>query len=299
LGKLSELLNSRKLVLLDSAMGTELDKRGLSTQIPLWSSKALIDDPDSIRQIHIDNIDAGAEIITTNTFRTQRRIFKKANYKLKEFGFGETAFELTKEAVEIAQEAVLVTNENVLVAGCIAPLEDCYEPNLEIDESIYSSEHYEHIKNLFESGVDCFLAETMNSIKEIQCVLEQIKKFDKEYMISLSCINEEKLLSGEKLGDAIAEIEKHSPSAILVNCIHPSKAEPILSAMKSMTDKPLGCYANVGDEKLFDEGKFEIDINAEQYFSFAKKWKQLGVKIIGGCCGTSPEYIHKLASLKS
>ena len=76
----TNLLNTKSLILLDSAMGTELQAKEADISSPLWSARALADNPDTVRQIHIDNIDAGADIITTNTFRTQRRTFEKADY---------------------------------------------------------------------------------------------------------------------------------------------------------------------------------------------------------------------------
>ena len=143
----TNLLNTKSLILLDSAMGTELQARECDISPPLWSARALIDNPDMVRQIHIDNIDAGADIITTNTFRTQRRTFEKADYHFNELDFAETAAELTRMAVDIAEDAVMFTNDNVLIAGCIAPIEDCYKPELVPDMDTLCAEHYEHVKN--------------------------------------------------------------------------------------------------------------------------------------------------------
>ena len=81
MGALKELLATGRTIILDSAMGTELQQRGANVKLPLWSAAALFEKPDTVRHIHIDNIDTGADIITTNTFRTQRRTYEKANYK--------------------------------------------------------------------------------------------------------------------------------------------------------------------------------------------------------------------------
>lgn len=296
---LSELLKDTNLIILDTAMGTELQEREADLSLPLWSARPLIDNPDLIRQIHIENIDAGADIITTDTFRTQKRVFEKAGYHFEEMSFTDTAKALTERAVEIAQEAVMLSKENILIAGCIAPLEDCYDVNLIPESDVLCAEHFEHITNLIEASVDILLAETMNNIREISAVLNQIHKFEKEFIISLLCKNENELYSGEKLSDAIKVIEKFSPNIISINCIHPSIAEKIILTLKQLTGTPLGVYANIGDPSKFDSGVFQKNVTEDEYYKYSKRWIELGVQMIGGCCGTSPSYINKLKVLKN
>jgi S-methylmethionine-dependent homocysteine/selenocysteine methylase len=298
MGLISDLLDKQAVIILDSAMGTELERRGVDISLPLWSARALINNPDTVRQIHIDNIDAGADIITTNTFRTQRRTIEKANYSYDGLGFPETAKTLTQIAVDIAKDAVMITYDEVLTAGSIAPLEDCYRPDLVPDTDTLCTEHYENIINLVDAGVDILLSETMNSVREISAVLNQIHKTGREYLISMICKNSSDLLSGESIKDAVNIIDKFSPSAVMVNCIHPSLGEDILKTLKNLTEKPLGIYANVGEAEHEKGTRFETDVTPSAYFNYAAKWKKIGAVIIGGCCGTSPEYISKISTLK-
>lgn len=279
-------------------MGTELQNMDCDISMPLWSARALIESPDTVRQIHIDNIDAGADIITTNTFRTQKRTIEKAKYNHEGLNYSESARELTKIAVDIAQDAVMLTNDEVLIAGCIAPLEDCYKPELVPDAETLDTEHYEHIKNLVDAEVDFLLAETMLSLKEINAVLSQAKKFEIEFAISLLCKNENELFSGESLKETVSLIEKYSPSALLINCIHPSKAESIIISLRQMTRLPLGVYCNIGNPDYTEGSPLEKTVSEDEYVVFANHWKELGVRIIGGCCGTTPEYIKRLSALK-
>jgi S-methylmethionine-dependent homocysteine/selenocysteine methylase len=299
LASLSELLNKRKLILMDCAMGTELQRRGVDISGPLWSARANIYKPDVVRHIHMDNIDTGADIITTNTFRTQARTFERANYHYNGMDFKESAREITRIAVDIAQDAVLIAGEdNVLIAGCISPIEDCYRPDLvPEDMDALCTEHWEHIQNLIAGGLDFLLAETMISIREISAVLNQLHKCGKEYAISLLCRNENELFSGELLKDAMSIIEKYSPQAVMLNCIHPAQVEPILAHLKKLTDKPLGVYANIGNPNV-KEGIIDKTVSPDEYLHYAKKWRDKGVRIIGGCCGTTPMYINKLNSIK-
>ncbi len=298
MGVLSDLFNKQALVILDSAMGTELKERGEDISLPLWSAGPLLSNPDMVREIHIENIDAGADLITTNTFRTQKRTMEKAGFKLNELSYESTAKELTLEAVELAAEAVLIAGDHVLIAGCSAPVDDCYRPDLVPDTDTLCTEHYEHIMNLEEGGVDLHLAETMMTIKEISAVLNQLHKSGREYMISLLCRNENELYSAEPVSEAMNIINKFSASAVLINCIHPASAEAILRNLKQLTDLPLGVYANVGNPEKKNGEVFEKEVTVHQYYKFAKKWKELGVKIIGGCCGTDPSYIKKISVLK-
>ena len=301
MGAFKDLLESGRTIVLDGAMGTELQTRGCDTSLPLWSARALVDRPDVVRHIHIDNIDCGADIITTNSFRTQTRTFQKANYHYNNLSFEETAKELTTIAVDLAKDAVMIAAEEneVLVAGCIAPLEDSYRPDLAPDMDALCTEHYEHIKNLADAGVDMLLAETLTNIREISAVLNQLHKFELEYAISFNPRNEKELLSGETIADAVSIIDKYSPSAIMLNCVRPSLVEPVLNHLKTLTDKPLGVYANIGDPNYKEGEEMKATVTPDEYLNYARKWKQLGARIIGGCCGTSPLYIRKLNSLKT
>ncbi len=298
MGKLSELLNHQEIVLLDSAMGTELEARGADLSLPLWSALAIIEKPDLIKEIHTENINAGADIITTNTFRTQRRKFENANYTLKGRDFAETACEFTESAVKIARESIKNSGKHILLAGGISPIEDCYEPELVPDTDTLSTEQNEHIHNLISSGVDILLAETMNTIKEISAVLNQIHQTGYEYIISFVCKNENDLYSGETLKDTMKIIDKFNPQVVMTNCIHPGLAGKVLKNLRNLSDKPLGVYCNIGNPELYAQNKFEVCVSSDEYYNSAVEWKKVGVKVIGGCCGTTPEYIKKLSVLK-
>ncbi|MCC6865319.1 MAG: homocysteine S-methyltransferase family protein [Ignavibacteria bacterium] len=301
MGALKQLLSTGRTIILDSAMGTELQQRGVSVGLPLWSAQALIDKPDTVRHIHIDNIDTGADIITANTFRTQKRTYQKAGYSYNNSDFTDTAKYFTAEAVDIAKEAVMIAAEEdeVLVAGCIAPLEDSYKPEMTPDTDTLCTEHYEHMKNLAEAGVDLFLAETLTNIREISAVLNQLHKFDLDNILSITPKNDKELLSGEPISEAVNIINKFTPDILCVNCIHPQMAEAVLNFLKSVTEIPLGVYANIGDPNFKDGDQMKKTVLPDEYFKYAQKWKSMGVRLIGGCCGTNPLYIAKLNTLKN
>ncbi|MBZ0203804.1 MAG: homocysteine S-methyltransferase family protein [Ignavibacteria bacterium] len=302
MGALNDLLDTGRTVILDSAMGTELMARGSDVSLPLWSAKALIDRPDLIRHIHIDNIDTGADIVTANTFRTQRRTFEKAGYQYKDMSYADTARHFTQDAVDLAKDAVMIASDEdtapVLVAGCIAPLEDSYRPDLTPDTDTLSTEHNEHIKNLVDAGCDLLLAETLTNIREISAVLNQLHTSGLDYIISFTPRNDKELFSGEPISEAMSIINKFSPSAVSVNCIHPFLVEHVVNHLKQLTDLPLCAYANIGDPNYKEGDPMRKTVSPDDYFNFAKRWKSLGVRIIGGCCGTNPMYVRKLSLLK-
>ena len=138
-------------------MGTELERRGAATGLPLWSARALLESPELVLAIHRDEVAAGADILTANTFRTHRRTLAKENA-------GERSAELTRTAVLLAREAARSASRPVWVAGSLSPLEDCYRPDLRPPGEALEREHAVQAEALASSGADLILIETQNSV---------------------------------------------------------------------------------------------------------------------------------------
>lgn len=291
INKLKQDLKNKKIIILDGAMGTEISAHGVKTTLPLWSAGCLITDPEVIRQIHIDYINAGAQIITTNTFRTTRRTFEKV-------GKGNEAKKYTILACNLAKEAILKTGKkDVLIAGSVAPLEDCYSPELVPSDKDLKKEHLEYVKDLKSGGVDFIFAETMISLREIQAVCEAVKKVSLPIAVSFCCKDNGDLLSGESLSDAVSAVEKFTPLFLSVNCMSPDSISKVIKKLRKLTDLPIGAYGQGDGEPSDDEGwKFSGKDNLKDYLEYAEGWIKNGVQIVGGCCGTNPEYIKSLSS---
>lgn len=285
-----ELLKSPKLIILDGAMGTELQRRGYNTTLPLWSAKANTEAPELVKQIHLDFIAAGADVITTNTFRTTKRTFEKASIP-------EMAVESSKKAVAIAKAAAKESKRKVFIAGSVTTLEDCYEPKLVPDEKTLEKEHSFQIEMLVSLGVDFILAETINSVKEANVIAGYLEKINFPFCISFVSDGKGNLLSGESIKVAVETIKKYKPLAVLLNCRSLEISHKDFHFLKNCYDGPTGIYANGCGKPEDNLGwSFEGCINPlEQYVRFAEKWIEEGVKIIGGCCGTTPEYIKCVA----
>jgi len=276
------------VLLLDGAMGTELFRRGVSTRLPIWSAQALIESPQLVRDIHVDYIRSGAEIITTNTFRTTSRALGKK-------GLSERAKELTFLAVRLAKQARNESaDKSVWIAGSVAPLEDCYEPHLIPDSETAYVEHSEFIAWLVQAGVDLILIETMNTIQEAIAAARAAEMHRLPIFISWTCAADGRILNGESIDQGVLSVEPYNPAAFLVNCT-PSKDVPsALRRMHNVSRLPIGAYANVGKAEPIFGWEFTHELDPSAYVREAESWIHEGAKIVGGCCGTTPEHIVEL-----
>lgn len=283
---LKDLLSSKSTIILDGAMGTELQRRDVDTGLPLWSANALMVHPEVVLQIHKDYIEAGADIITTNTFRTTRRTFRRANLP-------DRSLQFTKSAVALARQARdEFPDRTILLAGSIAPLEDCYRPDLVPSDADLSAEHSEIAGRLALEGVDFILLETMNTIREAYAACKAAKATGLDVIVSFICNEAGDLLSGESLESAIAAVGELRPTAFSINCVSPRHVPAGLKRLQRSTTLPIMVYGNVGLPESDKHGwEFTHDVAETEYAQHALRWKESGVSIIGGCCGTTPAYI--------
>lgn len=292
--KFSTHLSQSAHIILDGATGTELNRRGVDTGLPLWSANALINARDAwiLQSIHTDYLIAGADIITTNTFRTHRRALAPS-------GNGERALELTRRAVDIARAAIasVPAEKPRFVAGSISTLEDCYRPDLVPQDEELQSEHSERLHHLIQCGVDLILIETMNTLREALAIAKLAATTGSPVVVSFVCDRGGKILSGETLSEAAEQLLPLGISAIGVNCGPTACLANPLAELRAACGEnfPLIAYGNIG---CVDETVGWINTDSESpdiYCEHASHWP---AKIIGGCCGTTPAHITKLAQAK-
>jgi S-methylmethionine-dependent homocysteine/selenocysteine methylase len=305
-------LHSGQVLVLDGATGTELDRRGVDTSLPLWSARALIVAPDSVRQIHRDYLEAGADILTTNTFRTHRRTLTRA-------GIGARTRELTRLAVQLARDAIEQSGRAAYLAGSMSPLEDCYSPSLVPPDDELRAEHLEIAQDLAGAGCDLLLVETMNTIREAVIATEAAQSTGLPVCVSFvvgpngrppdTCparyaaerckgqiaaqVSAEpiRLLSGESIAAAVKALRELKPDAIMVNCVPLAYIEPALEELRAAWHGAIGLYANVGHADDAVGWTLTDDAQPEIYAQHARRWIEHGARIVGGCCGTSPAHI--------
>jgi S-methylmethionine-dependent homocysteine/selenocysteine methylase len=286
-----ERLASDRPLLLDAAMGTELQRRDADTTLPLWSARPLLRDPELVWTIHGDEVGAGAEILTANTFRTHARSLAKA-------GLGDRSGELTARAVQLAHQAAAAPGRDIFVAGSLSPLEDCYRPDLVPDDDALAREHGAQAKFLAEAGVDLILAETLNTIREARAALAAAKATGLPVVLSLVTDGEGKLLSGETIADAARALAPLGPDVIGINCVPAARLGGDLALLQEASpDLALSAYGNLG-RPADDKGwKFTEELSPEAYEELARGWLATGARIVGGCCGTTPEHTRALRKL--
>jgi len=288
---LSSLSQPRQLIL-DGATGTELNRRGVDTGLPLWSANALLNDKDSniLKQIHIDYLNAGADIITTNTFRTHRRALIPS-------GNADRALELTRRAVDIARDAAasVKSDSPKFIAGSISTLEDCYRPDLVPPDDELRAEHSERIHHLVECNVDLILIETINTIREAVIITKLAAITGTPVLVSFVCNKAGRLLSGESVTDAAREILPLGIAVIGVNCgPTPNLAKPLEELQIACgKDFPLIAYGNIG---YADDEVGWVNTDSEDPKAYCGQAVHWPAKIIGGCCGTTPAHISELKS---
>ena len=286
-------LNSDTPLLLDGAMGTELLRRGVDISLPLWSAHALETDPEIVRKINLEYLKAGADIITTNTFRTTTRTFLKVidDPVLAR----EKARAATKIAVDLIKE--IIGEGNTLIAGSISTLEDCYCPELFPGIAVAVREFKKQAEWLVEKGVDLLLIETMGRLDEVEAALKATKDFETPRWVSFILKDSLHLYGGDSLSDAVKMCEDKGARAILVNCTNLETAVHAIENIIKLTSLPLGVYPNLGTSMPSPEGEIEETYSLHTFERWMKKALDLGVKIIGGCCGSTPEHTRILRSM--
>jgi len=278
------------MLILDGVTGTELTRRGVETGLPLWSANALLTDEGArvLQQIHADYLAAGADIITTNTFRTHIRALAPS-------GNEHRALELTQRAVDIARAAIAETPDEKprFVAGSISTLEDCYRPDLVPPDDECRAEHSERVHHLVACGVDLLLLETFNSIREAVIAAKLATISGTPVIVSFVCNTEGRILSGKTLTEAAQELIPLGVVALGVNCGPTPNLSAPLDELRAACGPgfPLIAYGNIGypDEKV---GWVNTDSEEPAiYCQHASRWP---VHIVGGCCGTTPDHIAEL-----
>ncbi len=271
-------------LVLDGAMGTELERRQVATPLPAWTAAALVAVPAAVLAIHREYVAAGADLLTTATFRTTRRALAAA-------GAAERAAELTQLAVRLAREAAADASRPVWVLGSMAPLEDCYRPDLVPEPEALAAEHQEHARNLAGAGVDAILIETMNTRREATVAVAAAWETGLPVLASFIAGADGNLFDGEPLSTLVPALIATGAAAVLVNCTPVSTTERVLPALAALAGStPFGAYANIGYPHP-GGWEFSRDLGPADFARHAAGWVQAGARIVGGCCGTTPAHI--------
>jgi S-methylmethionine-dependent homocysteine/selenocysteine methylase len=275
-------------LLLDAALGTELERRGARTGLPLWSARALIESPELVLAIHSDEASAGADILTADTFRTHRRTLARE-------GLEGRAAELTRTAVLLAREAARAAGRPIFVAGSLSPLEDCYRPDLTPSGEALEREHAMQAEALASAGVDLILVETQNTVRELSAAARWARATGLPVVASMITDTSGHLLSGEPIKEAVRSLASLHLEALSINCIPARGLAGDLSRLAAAAPGvPLAAYGNLGRPAVSEERRFTDEVSPEEYAELARVWLACGTRIVGGCCGTTSAHTAAL-----
>ena len=279
--------------ILDGAMGSELIKRGLNLPNHIWSAEANIHHPKLVQKIHRQYIDAGADYIITNTFRTTPRAYQKTG--LTRNKACQMAQKSLIQAVEHAKNAA---DSSTKIIGSIAPLEDCYKPTLFPGIDAARSEFSQLGRWMSETEVDILILETMNSMVEAEAGLCALKNIDLPLWVSFVLKDENHLLSGDCLADAFNMLNNFQIEMVLLNCNPLSRTKKAVENIVDNWHGGWGIYPNLGVGEPSPDGHITEYELMEKYLSVVQYAFNNGVSVVGACCGSSPEHIAEIRRIK-
>ena len=273
------------LVLLDGAMGSLIYEKGVF--IDKCYDELNLSRPDLIRSIHEEYIRSGAKVIETNTYGANR-------FKLKSHNLLEQLKDINQRGVVLAREAA---GENAYVAGSMGPVGEEIEPWGEITMEQVFNAYREQAAFLEQAGVDLFIIETIQDIREMEQAIKAIRSVSELPLVAMMTVGEDgKTRYGLDLEDITGKLLKSDATVIGLNCtVGPKPMLDFVEHMIQVSDKPICIMPNAGRPQYTD-GRM-IYLSTPEYFSvYTKRFIEKGVRMLGGCCGTTPEHISKMAN---
>jgi len=278
-------LFSNKIVLLDGGMGTLLQKYGMPGGVcpEKWASE----NPDILRKAHSGYVEAGSDIIYTFTFGANP-------IKLGDFGLSGETYEINKRLAVIARE----TARSALVAGDISSCGSLLMPFGGIEFETAVNCFKEQVRGLVAGGVDLFVIETMMDIQEARAALIAVKELCNLPVMVTMTFEGERTLMGSDPVSALVTLQSLGADAVGCNCSSgPAEMVDLIRKMKPYAKVPLIAKPNAGKPRL-ESGHTVFEMDADNFSSYCQILVEAGVNGIGGCCGTTPEFIRKINELR-
>ena len=301
---LAAILATQGLVILDGGLATELEARGFDLNDELWSARVLLEQPDSIRRVHLDYLQAGADCIASASYQATVAGFVRR-------GLGrEQAIELLQRSVGLAieaRDAFWSTPDNragrhrPLVAASVGPygayLADGSEfrGDYDLDEEALVEFHRERWDRLSTCGADLLACETIPSRDEARALRRLVENTpDVWAWFSFSCRDAQRISDGSLLSEVVAELEDCTRILALgVNCTAPRHIEGLIRAAARATSKPIVVYPNAGEAwDATTKTWMPAGRAAPSLVASCRQWVDQGARLIGGCCRTTPDDIR-------
>ncbi|MCK5572449.1 MAG: bifunctional homocysteine S-methyltransferase/methylenetetrahydrofolate reductase, partial [Bacteroidetes bacterium] len=274
----------KEVIIFDGGLGTYLYEKGI--YINTCFDELNLTNPDLVCQLHEDYVNAGADIIETNTYGAN-------HFKLAPHGLESKTYEINLKGAQLAKQAAA---DKALVAGSVGPLGVEIEPlgRLAYDEA--RDVFREQIRGLLDGGVDLIILETFGLPAELIQAIRAARELNQDIpLIAQITINEEgKLLRGASLQVFVDAVREHAVDVIGMNCsVGPKAMLDALEELKTLTQLPISIQPNAGLPQRI--GGRNIYMTSPEYMAeYAKRFIQTGAAIVGGCCGTNPEHIKAI-----
>ncbi|WP_436939708.1 bifunctional homocysteine S-methyltransferase/methylenetetrahydrofolate reductase [Staphylococcus xylosus] len=280
---MSQLLDKLKsnILVADGAIGTILYSEGLDTCPEAYN----LNHPDKVERIHRTYIEAGADIIQTNTYG--------ANFeKLKVFGLEHRVKDIHQAAVQIAKKAA---NDDTFILGTVGGFRGIKQEDLELSSIQYHTEI--QVETLVNAGVDGILFETYYDLQELTNIIKATKsKYDIPIIAQLTALNTNYLRDGTEINQALQQVTASGADVVGLNCHHgPHHMQQSFSHIELPEGAYLSCYPNASLLDI-ENSQFKYSDNASYFGKVAEQLINEGVRLIGGCCGTTPEHIQYIKS---
>ena len=305
--ELATLLADGKSLVIDGALATELETRGHDLSHALWSGKTLIEDPDCIRQVHLDYFLAGADIAITASYQASiiglQQHLSLSGTEAKHLV--KLSATLAQKAREQAYESGVPRTRKLLVAGSVGPygayLADGseYRGDYTCTAEEFKAFHRPRITALLDAGVDFLGIETIPSFNEVRALLELLHSEFPTATAWLGCTLKDAshISDGTPLSEVLSFVSQYSDQTLAfgINCVPPSTALASLQHMRSLTAMPLLCYPNSGETYVPSEHVWTGDKSGREIRESSLQFRAAGASLIGGCCRTTPEDIKNIA----
>jgi methionine synthase I (cobalamin-dependent)/5,10-methylenetetrahydrofolate reductase len=281
--KFLELLSSQTL-LADGAMGTMLHARGVG--FDKCFDELNLTNPSAVAEIHRAYIEAGAQLIITNTFGANR-------FKLSKHGLQDDVIELNKAGVDLAKRIVSASFKDVLVAGDVGPLGVRIAPFGRVQPEAAREAFAEQIEALCEAGADLIVIETMTDLYEIKEAIKAAREVcDLPVVASVTFTRDDRTLLGDNPMLVARTLNEAGADVIGVNCSGgPAQLLRILKQMKqAVPDGKFWVKPNAGWPEQVS-GRIMYPADADYFGDYALSFRDAGARIVGGCCGTTPQHI--------
>ena len=281
---------ARRILVCDGAMGTRLYERGIGFDTSFDS--LCLTNPDLVKDVHREYIEAGADIIETNTFGANR-------FRLKQYHLDDEVHLINRAGAQIARQAREEMGRDIFVAGSVGPTGGKLFPLGRVTEDEVYDAFREQVAGLIEGGVDLFIVETFSSLDEITLAIKAIRNQtgDIPIVAQMTFGTDGVTLFGHTPEDCAEALSELNVNLIGANCsVGPQMLAPVIEKMAEVCTLPISAQPNASLPKYI-EGRYIYHVSPDYFAEAAGNLLSLGVRLIGGCCGTTPEHIRKLVAM--